>query len=111
MSDRSETENTAADDRLIEHLRASGSDLTKSREVGVHFDAVSDDIANALAAQLRIEGWTVTVTRLESEWLVSGTEKWMLVTAEEIGRLRGEMERTALLNDAAFEGWQAGSVP
>src|SRR5579872_3535102 len=88
-------ENRASDRTLIQHLRERGGDLTKSRHVGVHFDSPSEEIAGKLAATLRSEGWTTSITPIESEWLVSGTERWILVNEDTIADLRADMEHRA----------------
>jgi hypothetical protein len=103
---------TVADDAdLIARLVDRGCDLTRTRQVGVHFDTRSHEVAEAVSGDLRANGWEPEVSQLRNEWLVSADRGWMVVTAESIAELRRTSEELANRHGATFHGWQASLDP
>jgi hypothetical protein len=99
---------TASDDAmLIGHLAKRGCDLTRHREVGVHFHASSEVVADDILRDLRAEGWDPEIFFHRDEWLVAGLGKWMAVNEQSISRLRHSCEDLAIRHGAIYYGWQA----
>lgn len=103
---------TASDDAmLIGHLAKRGCDLTKHREVGVHFNASSEVVADDISRDLRAEGWGPKIFFHRDEWLVASLGKRMVVNEQNISRLRHSCEDLAIRHGAIYHGWQASLDP
>jgi hypothetical protein len=103
---------TESDDAmLIRHLVDRGCDLTKQREVGIHFDVPSQEIAEAIARDLRTDGWDPSIFTLPDQCVVSADGKWLVVSEESIAELRRSAADLASRHGVTYHGWQANLDP
>jgi hypothetical protein len=103
----------ASDARFIQRLTEAGCDFSKSRHVGVHFDAATVKAANAVIKALSSEPDLLRdpeVFAHTDAWLVY-SETWMLVTETTIAALRQRMEGIAATAGGVYAGWQTSAVP
>jgi hypothetical protein len=99
---------TEADDAsLIASLAARGCDLAKRREVGLHFNAPSEKVAQAIADELRADGWDSEIIAFGDEWLVAGFGKRLVVSEASIAYVRRWSDELANRLGATYHGWQA----
>jgi hypothetical protein len=99
------------DARLIGSLAERGCDLSKSRPVGIHFNASSEAAAEAVASELEAEGWEPHIFALSGEWFVSGVGRRVVVSVESIAELRLSSEDLASRSGVTYYGWQADLDP
>jgi hypothetical protein len=104
---------TEADDAsLIASLAERGCDLTKQREVGVHFHASSPDAAGAIARELSADGWAdPAIFDIGDEWVVAAGGKWIVVSDANIAEVRRISEDLASRTGVTYHGWQARLDP
>jgi hypothetical protein len=95
----------------VRRLADRGCDLTKRRGVGIHFDVPSQEIAEAIARDLRTDGWDPNILTLPDQYVVSADGKWMVVSEENIAELRRSAADLATRHGATYHGWQANLDP
>ena len=104
---------TDADDAsLIASLAEHGCDLTRKRPIGVFFDASSKEVAEAVAGELRSDGWyDPAIFALEDEWVVAAGGKRIVVSDTSIAEVRRWSENFASRLGVTYTGWQASQDP
>lgn len=102
------------DDRLIERLRAQGSDPFKAHEVDFFFALPTDAVASALGARLEAEGYSVRSRPIEEsvEFPFSlHATKSMRLSVPDMRELSAHFNRLAAEHGGRYDGWAAGHVP
>ena len=90
---------------------ARGCDLTTQRHIGVHFRATSEEAAEAVARELRNNGWDPRILALGDEWAVARLGKRIVVSATSIAGVRQWSEHFASRLGVTYHGWQASLDP
>lgn len=102
------------DDRLIERLRAQGSDPFKAHEVDFFFALPTGEAAGALRARLETEGYTVMEKPIPEsvEFPFSlHASKSMRLSAPDMRELGRCFRALAQEHGGRYDGWAAGHVP
>jgi hypothetical protein len=110
-AERTNKENAAADKRVIDGLRYGGSDISKSRHVKARIYAPSEEVAQAVAANLVEEHGDAEVMRVSNTSCLVTTETWMVVNEQTIADLRRDMGKVATSHGVNFDGWQTARLP
>jgi hypothetical protein len=103
----------ASDARFIQRLAEAGCDLSKSRHVGIHFDAPTVEAANAVINALSSEPDLLRdpeVFAHADAWHVY-SETSMVVSEATMVALRQRTEAIAAAAGAVYAGWQTTTVP
>lgn len=102
------------DDRLIERLRAQGSDPFKAHDVDFFFALPTDAAASSLRARLEAEGYAVQGRPIPDsvEFPFSlRASKSMRLSAPDMRELSAGFKALAAEHGGRYDGWAAGHVP
>lgn len=102
------------DDRLIERLRAQGSDPFKAHDVDFFFALPTAAAAQALRARLEADGFGVETRSIpessEHPFSLHAT-KSMRLSAPDMRELSARLKVLAAEHGGRYDGWAAGHVP
>lgn len=102
------------DDRLIERLRAQGSDPFKVHDVDFFFALPTDAVASSLRTRLEAEGFAVQARPIADsvEFPFSlHASKSMRLSAPDMRELSARFKALATEHGGRYDGWAAGHVP
>jgi len=99
------------DATTLTELARAGSDLQRSHEMEFFLYVPDRRSADAVAAQLEVEGFAVEVKAAEEggDWLCLAT-RTMVPTLDELQRLRRHLAAVAASREGAYDGWGATVV-
>lgn len=102
------------DDRLIERLRARGSDPFKAHDVDFFFALPSEDAAQALRVRLEADGFSVATRAIpesSAHPFSLHASKSMRLSAPDMRALSARFRVLASERGGRYDGWAAGHVP
>jgi regulator of RNase E activity RraB len=98
-----------ADERVLDHLAELGCDPSSPREVRHFLYLPERACADAVAEELRSDGWLTRVEQSEGMWLVVATRVRTL-TLELVQQTRSRLESLAGRYGGLYDGWEAPTV-
>jgi hypothetical protein len=95
-----------ADARVLDHLARLGCDPSTPRETRHFLYLFSRGGADAIARALEADGWSMSVDRSETAWLVVATSARTL-TPEFVRETRARLAALATEHGGLYDGWEA----